>query len=261
MSLEDLIAAERARPAEPTSAEAKSIWKRLRTGGGAVVPPAFDVSPASTVVTLKVKIGAALSSAIGKVVVGTAVVGTVAGGTAAVVSTSAPTEATAEREVAKAEGGAKAKRAAEVKAVAAPEVVAVPTEVPEVPVPAEVPEVPAIAEAQVPAPAIVPAANEVDAPAPAKRRAKESSTFGEEMALIRKAQRALAGGRADAALATLAEHERKFPRGSMNEDRLALRALALCSAGRHDEGRRAAKLLEQRFPRSLYAERVDERCK
>jgi hypothetical protein len=252
MSLEDLIAAERAQPAEPTVAEAKSLWKRIRGGAGAVVPPAFDVSPASTVVTLKMKIAAAVSSAIGKIVVGTAVVGTVAGGTAAVIGGQGEREAAVVVERSPDEAPARERPAAE---ATEPAVVAPVEAVPEIEPVDPVPEV-----EPVEAPAVV-APEPVSEPTRSKRRARpEASTFGDEFALIRKAQRALAGGRANAALVALAEHERRFPKGSMNEDRLALRALALCSAGRRDEGRRAAKLLERRHPRSLYAERVNEAC-
>jgi hypothetical protein len=251
MSLEDLIAAERTRPSEPTAVEAKSLWKRIRGGAGVVVPPMFDVSPASTVVTLQTKLSAVLSTVVGKAVVATAVAGTLAGGTAAVV-----TAVEEPAVVVKADRGGAAKQVAPTKE---PVRAAVPAE----PVPAEpVPEEPAIEILpDEPAPAVQALPPPEPAVAP-KRRAKpaEPSTFGGEFTLIKQAQRDLGGGRADAALAVLAEHVRRFPKGSMTEDRLALRALALCKAGRHDEGRRAAKLLERRFPRSLYAERVGRDC-
>jgi type IV secretory pathway VirB10-like protein len=216
-----------------------------------VVPPAaFDVSPASTVVTAKMKIGAALSTAIGKVVLGAAVVGSVGGGAAAVVRVAGERQAVIEPQ----EGVVRAKAERRAPAPSEPE----PTKLEPAP-------------AAVPAPVPVPQVVAVEPPEPepqptraSKRRNKRTnagtSTFGDEFSLIRKAQRELASGHADAALATLREHERRFPKGSMNEDRLALRALALCSAGRRDEGRRAAKRLERRFPRSVYAERVNEAC-
>lgn len=254
MSLEDLIAAERATPAEPSTTEAKAIWKRIRNGTGAAVPPAFDVSPATTVVTLKMKISAAVSTTIGKAVVGTAVVGTLAGGTAAVVNVGAGREeagVSARGDVRgrdQDESRALEKKVAKQKPVAAPVAERAP-----------------VIEAEpnnVPAPAPEVAVEPEVAPAKSKPRAKPSpSTFADEFALIKQAQRAVAKGDANAALAALASHERKFPNGSMNEDRFALRALALCKAGRRDEGRRAASALAQRFPRSLYLDRVNEACR
>ena len=250
MSLEDLIAAEKTRPSEPTAAEAKSLWKSIRSGAGAVVPPVFDVSPASTVVTLQTKVSALLSTVVGKAVVATAVAGTLAGGTAAVVTAAEEPEV-----VAKAERSGAAKKVAPAKERVR---AAVPAE-PGVPAMPEEPAIEILPDEPVQPPEPAVAAKPVES----KRRAKasaEPSTFGDEFTLIKQAQRDLGSGRADAALAALAEHERRFPKGSMTEDRLALRALALCKAGRRDEGQRAAKLLERRFPRSLYAERVGKDC-
>ena len=46
----------------------------------------------------------------------------------------------------------------------------------------------------------------------------------------------------------------------MQEDRLALRALVLCAAGRDEVGAAAAETFRKSYARSLYAKRVDEAC-
>ncbi|MCB9751578.1 MAG: hypothetical protein H6713_16515 [Myxococcales bacterium] len=61
------------------------------------------------------------------------------------------------------------------------------------------------------------------------------------------------------ALARLAEHERAFAAGQLLEDRLALRAEALCALEDASGPRESAEFLA-RYPRSPHAARVREAC-
>src|SRR5690606_3551845 len=92
-------------------------------------------------------------------------------------------------------------------------------------------------------------ASAVPAPAstltPAPPRTNEPSTkarstrLAEEVAILSRATSALHAGRADEALAAATEHQRKFPAGMLAEERIAVRAQALCLLGRTGEAERA----------------------
>lgn len=71
-----------------------------------------------------------------------------------------------------------------------------------------------------------------------------------ELALIEQAQGALRAGDAGRALTLLAEHERRFPRGLLREERLASKTLALCRLGMKSEAERVARALERHNPDS-----------
>jgi hypothetical protein len=81
-----------------------------------------------------------------------------------------------------------------------------------------------------------------------------------EMALLQQAQAALRGGRPGEALELLARHAETFARGSMAEERQALRVLALCAAGEVARGSAEADTFLRAHPRSAYATRVAEAC-
>lgn len=102
------------------------------------------------------------------------------------------------------------------------------------------------------APAIEP---EPPAPEPAP-----ASTLAEEVGLLRSAHAALNAGDPNAALARLAEHARRFPSGTMAEERDAARVLALCRAERRDEARTAAARFLRDRPSSPLAARVRASC-
>lgn len=120
-------------------------------------------------------------------------------------------------------------------------------------------EIPAPIEAPV---EIAPrAARTVRAPPPAiAPPAPSASTLAEEVALLRSAQSALNAGDADGALSRLADHARRFPTGTMAEERDAARILALCRAGRRDEARDAAARFLRERPSSPLAARVRASC-
>jgi hypothetical protein len=71
---------------------------------------------------------------------------------------------------------------------------------------------------------------ETPTPAPAGRRS--SDRLAEEVAILSRAETELHAGRYSSALRVLAEHEHKFPRGTLAQERLAARIRALCGLGR-----------------------------
>jgi hypothetical protein len=60
------------------------------------------------------------------------------------------------------------------------------------------------------------------------------------------------------ALAALNGHERDFPRGTLAEERDALRVQALVAAGEREAAQSRARSFHKRFPQSLLAPTVDE---
>ena len=129
----------------------------------------------------------------------------------------------------------------------------------------------AIAEAAAPRVVVRPAAHVRSAPAPvaaetavepvpAELVAAAPSTLAEEVRLLSSAQRALNEGDPTTALARLAEHGRRFPSGTMAEERDAARALALCRAGRREEAQAAAARFLADRPTSPLAARVRASC-
>lgn len=85
--------------------------------------------------------------------------------------------------------------------------------------------------------------------------------LGREAALLQQAQAALAGSRADEALVHLAAYDREFAGGGvLRPEHDALRVVALCAAGRLDEGRAAADRFLRAHAGSVQAERVRGAC-
>jgi hypothetical protein len=82
-----------------------------------------------------------------------------------------------------------------------------------------------------------------------------------ELELLRTARQEVTRGDFAPALATLAEHVRKFRHGRLVEEREALRVKSLAGLGRHEEARRAAAQFHARFPHSVFLstfERIKE---
>lgn len=97
------------------------------------------------------------------------------------------------------------------------------------------------------------------APEPAAPAAEETSV--DALELIASAQARLRAGRPSEALELLAEHGRRFPTASTQEEGSALRVLALCALGRSAEGRGARTVFLKDYPASAYRERVAAACK
>jgi hypothetical protein len=89
----------------------------------------------------------------------------------------------------------------------------------------------------------------------------EEPALGREAALLQRAQAALAGSRAAEALMHLATYDREFgASGVLRPEHDGLRAVALCAAGRAEEGRAAADGFLRAHAGSVQAERVRGAC-
>jgi len=129
-------------------------------------------------------------------------------------------------------------------AVSAPAPIAIPVPVPVV--------VPIPVRAPAPPPAAAPPPRRPVSPRPA------ASNLATESALVERARTALGRGDATAALAAVDEHARRFPQGTMTEERDAVRIQALALAGRRDEARLRARDFRARFPHSLSGPVIDQ---
>lgn len=116
------------------------------------------------------------------------------------------------------------------------------------------------AEQRTPAPRSSPPAPSSASPEPAPAAPAEVDPVLEEARLIRLAVRALHEHDPARALAWLEEHRARFPDGSLREERLATRILALCDAGQTSEARREASLFLASHPGSVQAARVRASC-
>jgi hypothetical protein len=87
-----------------------------------------------------------------------------------------------------------------------------------------------------------------------------ADSLAEEVNLLRSARVALDRGDGAQALRLLDAHETRFQRGTLYEERLASRVLALCAVGRIDAARSTAQELERAAPRSPHLPRVRTSC-
>ena len=94
------------------------------------------------------------------------------------------------------------------------------------------------------------------APSPPPRAA----TLLEEAALLREAQAALQAGDAQRSLEAISKLESQHPSGVLREERLAMRVLGLCAAGRVAEARIEGQRFLAEMPRSPAADRVRRSC-
>jgi len=116
----------------------------------------------------------------------------------------------------------------------------------------------AVAPAAAPLPERAPALEPpppVDAPAASPRR--PADRLAEEVAILSRAETELHAGRYQGALRVLEEHERKFPRGRLAQERVAARIRALCGLGRSSEANAALARLS---PGSLHEGPAREAC-
>ena len=144
------------------------------------------------------------------------------------------------------------------------------------PTPAPAPRTPDVA-AQV-APAVVapksePVSAQPEAPAPLEPPAVEkravltprpadsrSDGLAQEVAILSRAGAELHGGRAQAALVVLDEHQRKFPGGVLTQERMAARVQALCALGRTKEAQSELARLARVSPNSPHEARARKAC-
>lgn len=109
---------------------------------------------------------------------------------------------------------------------------------------------------------------------PAERRARPSerpaaevnqetpadSTLQAELSLLRAARAALAKKDAATALRLLGDHASQFPNGLLAEERMVLRAQALCEHGDRAEAREAVQQLLRAYPQSPNAATLATSC-
>jgi hypothetical protein len=88
----------------------------------------------------------------------------------------------------------------------------------------------------------------------------QSGTLTEETHLLDQAQLALRSGDTDRTLALIEEHDRRFGAGLLREEAHAARVLALCRAGRVEDGRARAEEFTREFPGSPLLPRVRRVC-
>ena len=98
-------------------------------------------------------------------------------------------------------------------------------------------------------------------PRGASRGARSApDSLPEEVRLLSRAEQQMNDGLAADALKTLAEHERRFPNGSLAEERMAARVQALCALGRTREAKSDLTRLMRAYPRSPQLERARRVC-
>ncbi|MDC0722878.1 RNA polymerase sigma factor [Nannocystis bainbridge] len=90
--------------------------------------------------------------------------------------------------------------------------------------------------------------------------ALSAEDLAREAARITAARAAIEAGRTDEALAELRRHQREFPTGVLQRERLGLRAIALCRSGRTREGQREGEAFLHAHPDSALAARVRLDC-
>ena len=167
----------------------------------------------------------------------------------------------------------RARASAEIAAAPAPSIgagaAAEPRAAPEVAeTPPEVGEAPAAESSEPPAPAVDGAPPNARArPSLGARAPRKSapplapgSSLAEEVAMLQRARRALAAENGALALGLVEELDERFPKGVLIEERSATRVLSLCKLERTDEARQTARSFLERYPGSVYAERVRNSC-
>jgi hypothetical protein len=104
-----------------------------------------------------------------------------------------------------------------------------------------------------------------DPPAPKKserdaapRRANTADAHALELGVLQRARAAVASGQFPTALDAIAEHQRRFPNGILQEEREALRVKALAGLGKTEEARKAALRFGEKFPNSVLSPRLEE---
>lgn len=109
-----------------------------------------------------------------------------------------------------------------------------------------------------PEPSVVQPPPVVPAPvSPKEPRVTADEQLALEKSFVEQARVAMARQDPNAALEALAQHARRFPRGQLTEERMALEVMALSSAGRTVEARNVANSFRKRFPDGLFRATVD----
>lgn len=100
-----------------------------------------------------------------------------------------------------------------------------------------------------------------EAPPPALPTSVASTSLGadlaKERAVLDVARAALGRGDAPSAIAATSEHERKYPRGALREEREAIAIQALVLSGQKSEAAARAGRFQKQFPQSLLLPTVE----
>jgi hypothetical protein len=128
-------------------------------------------------------------------------------------------------------------------------------------VPAKVAETVSVPEAAPSPSAVVPGASTSRAAETKKTVSRTRDGLAEEVALLSRAETELRAGRPAKALLALAEHQRKFPRGALAEERTAARIQALCALGLRDEANAQLAQLLHISPSSAHEGRARQACR
>ncbi len=126
--------------------------------------------------------------------------------------------------------------------------------------PASAPEVERAPAPMQPAPAPEAApelARDMSSPPRRPPPVNDPAWLAEEITMLDRVQAQLGAGDVTAALATITEHERRFPAGALVDVREAARAEALCKSGDRAAAESVARRLVQRHPDSAVAQRYD----
>jgi hypothetical protein len=91
----------------------------------------------------------------------------------------------------------------------------------------------------------------------APRRAPATDAHAVELAILQRARAAVASARFSAALEPIAEHQRRFPNGLLQEEREALRVKALAGLGETEAASAAARRFREKFPNSVLSPRLE----
>jgi hypothetical protein len=97
-------------------------------------------------------------------------------------------------------------------------------------------------------------------PATLEEQRRDVEPLAREIELLQEARGALAAGQARESLGLLDRYASRFPQGTLQQEALATRVLALCQAGRAPEARRTADQLVRIAPRSAHLIRLASSC-
>jgi hypothetical protein len=122
---------------------------------------------------------------------------------------------------------------------------------------------PAARQVEPPVPSIAPAAAEAEPvvrvePTRPRRAAHIAALSTAGLELLQRAHAAYTRNEFSSALALIAEHARRFPRGSLAEEREALRVRSLLGLGHREEAQRAAAAFAARFHHSVLLPRIHD---
>ncbi len=88
----------------------------------------------------------------------------------------------------------------------------------------------------------------------------EKASIAGETRLLSEVQTALGEGQFAQALLLLDQHRQRFPQGTLKQEAMASRVIALCRAGRIQDGRRWSEEFQRSFPTSPLLPRILTAC-